>query len=165
MRTVDEATGKDALSVLPTEARPYQGAAAGVATRVVASTLDGVVVGATLLIGYAGYVGLRLVLAPRSFHAPDHTLVWVVLAYLTGVVFYLTVAWWVGGRTLGDRVMGLQVVVDRAGRLGLLRALARAGLCVVFPVGLLWCAVNPERRSIQDVALRTAVVYNWLPRA
>ena len=80
------------------------------------------------------------------------------------VVVYLTLAWWIGGRTIGDRVMGLQVVRRRGGRLGSSGQLARAFLCVVFPIGLLWCAVDPARRSLQDLALRTSVVYNWLPR-
>jgi uncharacterized RDD family membrane protein YckC len=35
---------------------------------------------------------------------------------------------------------------------------------VGFPVGLLWCAADPARRSVQDIVLRTSVVYNWLPR-
>ena len=155
---------KEELSVLPTEARPYQGAAAGVATRVAASTIDGVVVGVALLVSYAGYVGLRLVLSPRSFHAPDHSLLWLALTFLTSVEVYLTAAWWISGRTLGNRVMGLQVVGSGAERIGLLRAFARAVLCVIFPIGLLWCAVDPARRSLQDVVLRTSVVYNWLPR-
>jgi uncharacterized RDD family membrane protein YckC len=156
---------KDRLSVLPPEARGFQGTAAGVATRVAASTIDGLVVAVSLLAAYGGYVALRLVISPRSFHAPDHSFLWVAFVFLDGVVVYLTLAWWIGGRTVGDRVMGLQVVRRRGGRLGFLRALARAVLCVVFPVGLLWCAVDPSRRSLQDLVLRTSVVYNWLPRA
>ena len=80
-------------------------------------------------------------------------------------MIYLAFAWWIGGRTLGDRVMGLQVVTSRGGRLRFPRSLVRALLCAVFPVGLLWCAVDPARRSLQDIVLRTSVVYNWLPRA
>ena len=44
------------------------------------------------------------------------------------------------------------------------RALLRAALCVGFPIGLLWCAVSPSRRSLQDAVLRTSVVYDWRPR-
>ena len=78
---------------------------------------------------------------------------------------YLTIGRWMGGRSLGDRVMGLQVVSTRGGRLRFLQAAARAFLCAVFPIGLLWCAVDPARRSLQDLTVRTKVVYNWLPRA
>jgi hypothetical protein len=37
----------------------------------------------------------------------------------------------------------------------------RAGFCVVFPFGLLWVILSPERRSLQDAALRTLVLYDW----
>ena len=154
----------DDLSLLPAEARPFQGTAAGIATRVAANTIDAVAVGGSLLIGYAGYVALRLVLDPRGYQAPDHSLVWVVVVFLDAVTVYLTVCWWLGGRTLGDRVMGLQVVSRGGGRVGFLRALVRAVFCVVVPIGLLWCAVDPARRSLQDIGLRTSVVHNWLPR-
>ena len=153
------------LSLLPSAARPYQGTTAGVATRVAANTIDGVLVGAALLLGYAGYIGLRLVLDPRGFHARDLSVIWVAVVFLDTVAAYLTLAWWLGGRTVGDRVMGLQVVSRGGGRIGFARALARAALCVVFPIGLLWCVFDPARRSLHDIALRTSVVYNWLPRA
>ena len=35
---------------------------------------------------------------------------------------------------------------------------------MLFPLGLLWCAVDGSRRSVQDVVLRTTVVYDWQPR-
>jgi uncharacterized RDD family membrane protein YckC len=156
---------REHLSVLPPEARSYQGAAAGIATRVAASTIDGLIVVVSLLAAYGGYVALRLVLSPRTFHAVDHTLIWAGLMFVGGAEVYLTLAWWIGGRTIGNRVMGLQVVSRDGGGLGFFRALARAVLCVVFPVGLLWSVVDPARRSLQDLVLRTKVVYNWLPRA
>jgi hypothetical protein len=31
----------------------------------------------------------------------------------------------------------------------------------VFPAGLLWCAVNARNRSLQDIVMRTSVVYDW----
>jgi uncharacterized RDD family membrane protein YckC len=157
---------KDDLSLLPIEARPYQGTAAGVASRVVANTIDGLLVAVALLVGYGGYVALRLILAPEHFHAPDHSFIWVSVVFLDAVAVYLAFSWWMGGRTLGARVMGLQVVMRHGrGPLGFVRALARAALCAWFPIGLLWCVVDPSRRSVQDIVLRTSVVYNWLPRA
>jgi uncharacterized RDD family membrane protein YckC len=155
----------DELSVLPPEVRTYQGRVAGIATRVTANTIDGLLVAALLLSAYGGYVALRLVLSPRSFHAPDHSLAWVSLVWIGAVEIYLTLGWWIGGRTVGNRVMGLQVVGRGGKPVGILRALARAILCVIFPVGLLWCVVDPSRRSLQDLALDTSVIYNWLPRA
>ena len=37
-------------------------------------------------------------------------------------------------------------------------------LCALFPIGLVWC-VGPARRSLQDLLLRTVVIYDWLPEA
>ena len=115
--------------------------------------------------GVGGYLALRLVLSPRGFQPPDPSLLLFVAAFFWAEVVYLAFVWWIGGRTLGDRVMGVQVVTSRGGRLRFPRSLVRAFLCAVFPVGLLWCAVDPSRRSLQDIVLRTSVVYNWLPRA
>lgn len=155
---------KDELSVLPAEARGYQGTAAGVATRFAASAIDGVVICLWLLGVYFGYLALRLVLTPGAFHRPDHSLLLIGAAFFWVEVVYLAFAWWIGGRTIGDRIMGVQVVPNQGGRLRFLQSVARAFLCAVFPIGLLWCAVDPKRRSIQDIVLRTSVVYNWLPR-
>jgi uncharacterized RDD family membrane protein YckC len=60
--------------------------------------------------------------------------------------------------------MGIRVVTGTRNRLGLTRAFGRAVLCVAFPVGLLWCAATRERRAVHDLALRTSVIYDWLPR-
>ena len=40
----------------------------------------------------------------------------------------------------------------------------RSAFCVFFPIGLFWCVISPERRSVQDVVLWTSVVYDWMPR-
>jgi uncharacterized RDD family membrane protein YckC len=48
-----------------------------------------------------------------------------------------------------------------SGLVGWPRAIVRAVACVVFPVGLLWAAVSPPRRSLLDLLLRSAVVYDW----
>jgi hypothetical protein len=32
-------------------------------------------------------------------------------------------------------------------------------LCTLFPIGLLWVLVSRENRSVQDLMLRTSVVY------
>jgi len=152
------------LSLVPLAARPYQGTAAGIVTRLAASTLDALVVGTALVGVYVGYVGLRFVFAPRDFRVPALSVELVVVAFFAGLVLYLTAAWWISGRTLGDRVMGIRVVTGMRARIQLARAFVRALLCAAFPIGLLWCAVNRERRALHDLALRTSVVYDWLPR-
>jgi uncharacterized RDD family membrane protein YckC len=152
------------LSLVPLEARPYQGTAAGIVTRLAANTLDALVVGMALVGTYAGVVAVRFVFAPRGFRWPDPSLIWFVVGFFAILVVYLTAAWWISGRTLGDHVMGIRVVTGKRRRLRIGRAFARALFCAGFPIGLLWCAIDPRRRSVQDLVLRTSVVYDWLPR-
>ena len=59
--------------------------------------------------------------------------------------------------------MGLRVVNYKGVRLRPVTSLLRAAFCVFFPIGLLWCAGSRANRSIQDVVLRSSVVYDWRP--
>jgi uncharacterized RDD family membrane protein YckC len=152
------------LSLIPLEARPYQGTTAGIVTRTVANTIDGVVVAVALAGAWFGVIAFQFILSPRDFQAPAAPIFWCVAGYLYLLVTYLTAAWWISGRTIGDHLMGIRVVTGNRRRLRFLRAWARALLCAFFPVGLLWCMVSPQRRSVQDVLLRTRVIYDWLPR-
>ena len=52
------------LSLVPLEARPYQGRTAGIVTRLVAHTIDGVLVGAALIGTYLGVVAFLFVVSP-----------------------------------------------------------------------------------------------------
>ncbi|MFL6002153.1 MAG: RDD family protein, partial [Nocardioides sp.] len=78
-------------------------------------------------------------------------------------ILYLAGSWTIVGRSYGCWLMGLRIV-DRRGRSPrLMMALLRALLYVLFPVGLLWCGVGRSRKSVQDLLLRTSVVYDWMP--
>jgi uncharacterized RDD family membrane protein YckC len=154
----------DELSLVPREARPFQGTTAGLMTRLIASGIDAVTVVALLVATFLGVNGVRFVINPVSFQVSDTSLISSVMTALVVLVAYLTAAWSVTGRTYGDHVMGLRVVGRTGGRVRLLTAFVRAVLSVVFPLGLLWCAVSTSRRSVQDVVLRTVVIYDWLPR-
>lgn len=149
---------------VPREARPYQGRRAGLVTRLVATALDAAVVAAVLAAAYAGWAGLRLLIDPRNFSFPEVGVVFSLFSAFVVSVAYLTVSWSMSGRSYGDLVMGLRVVGAGGRHPHLVLAFLRALLCVVFPIGLLWIAVSREKRSLQDVVLRTAVVYDWLPR-
>ncbi|HSJ20242.1 MAG TPA: RDD family protein [Nocardioidaceae bacterium] len=152
------------LTAVPREARTYQGRRAGIVTRLAASVIDAAVVGLFLLTGYAAVAGLLFVWEPRGFTFPDLGVVVSLASALAVLVAYLTLAWWISGRTYGCLVMGLRVVNYRNDRLRLTGALLRALFCAFFPLGLLWVAVSPSNRSIQDEVLRTSVVYDWQPR-
>jgi uncharacterized RDD family membrane protein YckC len=80
-------------------------------------------------------------------------------------VLYLTYFWATVGRTPGQHVFGLRVV-DRGGRpVGAIRAVLRAAFCLVFPLGLLWVVVSRRNASVQDLVVRSAVVYDWAQSA
>jgi uncharacterized RDD family membrane protein YckC len=154
----------EGVSPVPREARPYQGNRAGVVTRVVANVVDAAVVVALVVAGYAAVNGLVFMVDPRGFQFVEVGALLSVSSGLVTYVLYATAAWSTVGRTYGCHVMGLRVVGRRGRRLHLLTAFVRAVLCVVFPIGLLWCAVSRTQRSVQDLVLRTAVIYDWIPR-
>jgi uncharacterized RDD family membrane protein YckC len=146
---------------VPTEARVYQGRRAGVVTRTVASVVDGLVVAAIEAIGYLTWAGLRFMVNPLEFSFPDPPVALIVPVAVAVLVLYLTVGWAASGRTYGNLLMGLRVLGPWGRRLSLPAALLRALACALLPIGLLWCAVDPSNRSLQDVVLRTIVIYDW----
>lgn len=149
------------ISPLPKEARPYQGRRAGLVTQGVAAAIDGVVVVVALLAGYVGYAVLLFVVDPINFTFPDVNLVVSVASGFVVMVVYLALSWRLSGRTYGGLVMGLRVVNYQGGRMTTPGALLRALLCASVPIGLLWVALSRENRSLQDVLLRTSVIYDW----
>jgi len=134
-------------------------------TRFIAATIDALVAGAMLVTGYAVFAALAFLVDPRSFRFPEASLLLSLNAAFVLLVVYLSVSWAATGRTYGCHVMGLRVVDHRGRRPRPLTALLRALLYAVFPIGLLWCAVSGANRSVQDILLRTSVVYDWQPRA
>lgn len=126
-----------------------------------ADAIDFVVVLGVTLAAYLGVAAVRFVLRPRTFHWPQPDvwlgfgLPWILL------VLYLSIGWAATGRTIGKQVMGLRVVNRRGERLRFAGAFLRALICVVFPIGLLWCAVSGANRSLADLLVRTSVVYDW----
>lgn len=152
------------VSPVPREARPYQGLHAGLVTRLIANTIDSVVVVVFLVIGWLALNGLRFLLDPRRFRFSTTSPLLTLTAGLVVAVLYLAVAWATTERTYGCHIMGLRVLGRRKQRLRPATALLRAVLCVLFPIGLLWCALSRERLSLQDIVLRTCVVYGWEPR-
>lgn len=152
------------ISPLPREARPYQGMRAGLVTRMLAAGLDALVVGLLLLVGWVGWAVLLFLLDPRHFTFPEVGLLFSMASAFGVLVVYQGLAWWLTGRTYGSLVMGLRVVNRHGGRLNLVGAAARSLACAAFPIGILWVAVSRHHRSLQDVALRTSVIYDWTPR-
>jgi hypothetical protein len=154
------AAAPEPVSTVPVPARPFQGCRAGLVSRVLASAVDGAVVVILLAVGYAGVAAALFLWQRWAFTVPSPSL-FLVLALGAGVsVVYLAATWATGGRSYGDHLLGLRVL-GPWGRLRLGGALLRAVVCVAFPIGLLWVAVSRDNRSLQDVVLRTSVVYDW----
>jgi uncharacterized RDD family membrane protein YckC len=148
-------------TTVPQRARPYQGLRAGVVTRLVANFLDLLVVIGVLVAIYAAIAATLFLLHPSRFHWPER-LGWTV-PLVGGLVLipYLALTWTTTGRTWGDAVLGLRVVDATDNPPHVSRALARAALCALVPIGLLWVAVSRKNRSMHDVLTRTSVVYDW----
>jgi uncharacterized RDD family membrane protein YckC len=149
------------VSPIPHAARPYQGRRAGLISRTLAALVDLAVVVGAFWLGYAAVSVALFAVEPSDFHFPDVTLGgWIATEYVLAVV-YLTLGWSTSGRTVGALVMGLRVLNRGGDPMRPVGALLRALFCVTFPLGVLWIVVSAENRSLQDLVLRTSVVYDW----
>ena len=133
---------------------------AGIVTRILAALIDGVVVAALTGTVLGAVVAGLFVVNPVSFRWPHGLLAEASLVTVGVAVGYLTVGWATAGRTVGGAVLGVRVVANGGGRLGWTRSACRALLCVLVPLGLLWVAVSARRRSVQDLVVRSTVLYD-----
>jgi uncharacterized RDD family membrane protein YckC len=136
---------------------------AGVVTRLLAACIDAVVVVLLAVALDLTAAGIRFVWSPGDFTWPQFSLLTMSAALYAVAAVYLTLGWAMAGRTYGARLMGLRVLSIGSGLLGWTRSALRAGACVLVPVGLLWCAVSRNRSSLQDVVIRSVVVYDAHP--
>ncbi len=132
---------------------------AGVVSRAVAAVVDLAVVGVLLALLYLGLILTLLALHPGAFRFPALNLVFSGTVGFGAAVLYLAGCWSVSGCTAGAVVMGLRVVGRWGRRLAPVVALLRAAACVVFQLGLAWVAIDARRRSLQDIAFGSCVVY------
>jgi uncharacterized RDD family membrane protein YckC len=150
----------DPASTLPTDARMHQSHAAGIVSRLIAAGLDLGIVICLLLAGYAAWsVGL-FILHTRTFTFPRPSPVLTVVAYGIVAVSYLALTCWVNGRSYGQHVMGLRVTTQRGDRLQFPHALMRSGVCIGFPIGLLWVVMSRGNAAAHDLLLHTRVNYD-----
>jgi uncharacterized RDD family membrane protein YckC len=133
---------------------------AGVVTRVLAACVDLAGVFLLTVLLDLGAAGVRFAWSPVRFRWPDPGALVTSLVIVGVAIAYLTVGWAMTGRSYGARLLGLRVVTSRYAPLGWTRSFLRAVAYVVFPVGLLWSAVSATRVSLQDLVLRTFVVYD-----
>jgi len=160
---VHAGAGVEAVGVHLDESPPATstGRRAGIVSRCAANTVDFVVVVLVVAGGYMVVSAAIFLWSPSSFQFPEPPGGMLMLA--AGIILfgYLTVSWAITGRTYGDHLLGLRVVNFRGERMHWAGAAARAALCVIFPVGVMYVAISSRNRSVQDVLLRTSVVYDW----
>jgi uncharacterized RDD family membrane protein YckC len=142
----------------------FQDRPAGIVSRALACVVDALVVVALLLVVWGAAAAFVFLRRPAAFTMPSPSWGLVVLIGVVVSVLYLTVSWATSGRTYGDQLLGLRVTSQVAGRLGWMRSAARAAAYVAFPVGLAWTVIDPLNRSLQDLVVRSRVVYDWVPR-
>lgn len=151
------------LAIRPGER--LQGARAGIVSRVAAALVDVVAVAVIGVLAVLLFAVVRALLSAGPFNIPRLRLAGTLSTGPALLFAYLAFFWATTGRTLGTQLVGLRVVAGNRASLGPLRAMLRAALCVLFPVGLLWVVVSRRNESVQDLVLRTAVVYDWRPAA
>lgn len=167
-RTLDGHEPEHRVPNLPSDAVAYQGDRAGFVSRAVAAIIDVVLVFVVVLLTIAGVWMASFILEPvssaPSLNAADRLPeVGLMIAYGYALnVVYWTVGWATGGRTIGNLVLGLRVVNFRGERVHWVGAFARALFCTLFAPGLLWVVFSGANRSVQDVVLRTSVIYDWV---
>ena len=151
-------------SMVPREARRFQGDRAGFVTRLLAVGIDFAVVAVFLTTMYTAWAVVSFAVNPTSFGLPSISfgLVLGVGAVVSWMDFAL--AWSTTGRTLGARIMGIRVVNYEGKVMRPVGAALRAAFCLGFMPGLFWVIVSNENRSLQDTVMRTSVIYDWTKR-
>lgn len=155
--------GRDASATelaLPEAARLFQGERAGFPTRLTACIIDLALIAAVMFVIWLGISIVQLIFSPGVDVQPPTIGQLVVWGYLLAIVYW-TGAWATSGRSLGAWAMGVRVVNRKGEKLSWPMSFLRAIFCVTFPIGLVWALFSKRNRSLQDIALRTIVIYDW----
>ena len=144
----------------PHEISPRHGQAAGIVSRGAASLIDYGVVWAA---GSAIAFSLTIIQSVLNDDIQGLDLNGIA-AFLAGtglLVVYLWVAWGLGGRTIGQVLLGLRVQRVGGGSIGGVRSFGRAWLATYLP-WLLFVSVFSRRSAAGwDFLVGTEVVYDW----
>jgi uncharacterized RDD family membrane protein YckC len=136
-----------------------QGTRAGFVSRVMANAVDWAI---AILIEVVLYLLISVViyLFTRRVGFPQPSKPLLLAGFAVIVILYLT-SGWASGATLGKRILGLRVTRADGNPLGARAAFVRAVLCFVFLPGILWVLFSARNHSLQDLILRSQVVYDW----
>jgi uncharacterized RDD family membrane protein YckC len=157
------------VPTVPSDVVDYQGKRAGFVSRAVAAMIDVMLVFLVVLGTIAVIWALSFIFSPEApgstgSLAPDRipgAAAMVLYGYWLNWAYW-TIGWATSGRTIGNLIMGLRVVNYEGRHPHWIGAALRSAFCTVFPVGLLWVIPSGANRSVQDVVLRTSVIYDWV---
>ena len=145
---------------LPEAARGFQGERAGFPSRLFACLIDLGIVIVVMLAVWLGIELIQLVFSPGFNVDPPSAATLVVWGYVF-MTLYWAASWATSGRSFGAWFMGVRVVNRKGHRCSAPLSLLRASFSVIFPFGLIWALFSKRNRSLQDIALRTIVIYDW----
>lgn len=160
----DQVSVANPLDQVPKDARQFQGHRAGVVTRTIANSIDFAVTVGILVSLYVVWFSVDFIIHTTDFTPPTVKVSIIVIFGMCVMWLYLTIAWATIGRSVGDLLMGLRVVNWRGNKLRWPGAFIRAGFCIWFIPGFFWVAISHKNRSVQDIVLRTSVIYDWTRR-
>lgn len=153
---------------LPSDAIEFQGDRAGFVSRAIAASIDVLIIVLVVFATMAALWILSYIINPTNPTAAvepqdrvPSALALLIYGYVLNVLYW-TVFWATSGRTVGNLIMGLRVVNRHGRHPRWAGAFVRALFCTVFPLGLAWAIVSGANRSVQDVVLRTSVIYDWV---
>jgi uncharacterized RDD family membrane protein YckC len=145
-----------------------QGHYAGAVSRLAAFAADvGVLWGLYLLWQLLLDAVVKLITG-HTYTLTSHRVLALVLL-VAWLFLYFAYQWAVSGKTLGMAIFGVQVVTVDGGPIAVRQAVLRTlGLALCFltlGIGFLGIIYQRERRALDDVVAKTAVVYDWDARA
>lgn len=145
-----------------------QGHYAGLVSRLVAFLLDILIIWALYTLGAAGLSLASQLLTGHILNLDDHQLAGAIVLGVWGFV-YFAYQWALNGKTLGNAILGIQVVQASGApvrpRQAVIRTLVLPLSFAFFYVGILMIVVQRERRALHDLIAGTAVVYDWDARS
>jgi uncharacterized RDD family membrane protein YckC len=158
-----EEPGDDRREARLARIRQLQGTRAGFVSRVMANAIDWSM---AILIEVLVYllVSVIIYLFTRDVGFPQPSKPLLLVGFGVIVVLYLT-SGWAGGATFGKQILGLRVTRLDGSVLGPRIAFVRAVTCFVFLPGILWVLFSARNRSLQDLFVRSEVVYDWKYRS
>lgn len=146
------------MSAAPTPRAPGRRRYAGAVSRAAGYVVDATVVNAVAL-GTLVVVRLIGMVVGRQARDLAEALVPVFVFVLPAVLaLYCMVFWALAGRTPGMALLGLRVVSTAGRPIAWFSALVRALVLAYFPIGAVWCLIDPRRQAIHDKLARTVVV-------